>query len=200
MSPAEIDVLIVAGSHTRAVKAFAAAAGVARVADDLSTTVGNSGTAHPGLLLGNALEQAEPGQTIALVVLADGATAIVLRTTAAIASWRTAVSVAEQVDSGDDTLRYADFITWRGFLAKEPPRRPDPVGPAAPPTYRSSRYKYGFVAHRCEECGTVHLPAGTCLRELQGGGSDGRTADGGHPWRGGDIHHRPSCFSPSPPV
>jgi 3-hydroxy-3-methylglutaryl CoA synthase len=159
LSPTEIDVLIVAGTHTRAVKAFAAGAGVARVADDLSTTVGNSGTAHPGLLLADILDRAEPGQTIALVVLADGATAIVLKTTAAIVSRRSPRSVAEQISSGDDSLRYTDFITWRGFLAKEPPRRPDPIGPAAPPTYRSSRYKYGFVAHRCEECGTVHLPA-----------------------------------------
>ena len=60
-------------------------AGVARVADDLATTVGNAGTAQPGLLLANVLDQAEPGQTIAVVVLADGATALVLRTTDAIA-------------------------------------------------------------------------------------------------------------------
>jgi hydroxymethylglutaryl-CoA synthase len=159
ITPADVDVLVTAGTHGRAVKAFAAGSGVARVADDLATTVGNAGTAQPGLLLANVLDQARPGQTIALVVLADGATAIVLRVTEAITGYRRTNTVGAQVDSGDASLRYADFLSWRGFLTKEPPRRPDPVGPAAPPSHRSSHYKYGFVAHRCEECGTVHLPA-----------------------------------------
>ena len=152
LTPAEVDVLAVAGTHGRAVKAFAGSAGVKRVADDLSSTVGNTGTAHPGLLLARVLDEAEPGQTVVLVVLADGATAMVFRVGEAISTYRRATAA-------NDSLRYTDFLTWRGQLAKEPPRRPDPVGPAAPPSLRSVRYKYGFVGHRCEECGTVHLPA-----------------------------------------
>lgn len=167
LTPAQVDVLAVAGTHGRAVRAFAGGAGVAKVAHDLTVVVGNTGTAHPGLLLANALDDAEPGQTIALVVLADGATAVVLRTTEAIASFPRSSSVAEQLAAGDDSLRYATFLSWRGFLTKEPPRRPDPVGPAAPPSLRTAGYKYGFVGHRCTApvgddgavCGTVHLPA-----------------------------------------
>jgi hydroxymethylglutaryl-CoA synthase len=159
MIAADVDVLVAAGTHGRAVKAFAAGAGVGRVADDLATTVGNAGTAQPGLLLANVLDQASPGQTVAVVVLADGATALLLRVTDAITRYRRSRTVAAQVESGDASLLYADFLSWRGFLTREPPRRPDPVGPAAPPSHRSSHYKYGFVAHRCEECGTVHLPA-----------------------------------------
>jgi hydroxymethylglutaryl-CoA synthase len=166
-TPAQIDVLVVAGTHGRAVRAFAGGAGVARVADDLTSVAGNTGTAHPGLVLANALDDAAPGQSIALVVLADGATAMVLRTTDAIASYRRSSTVAGQLAGGDDSLRYATFLSWRGHLVKEPPRRPDPVGPAAPPSLRSAGYKYGFVAHRCiaptgpdgAVCGTVHLPA-----------------------------------------
>jgi hydroxymethylglutaryl-CoA synthase len=159
LTPAEVDVLAVAGTHTRAVKAFAGSAGVKRVSDDLSTTVGNTGTAHPGLLLARVLDEAEPGQTVVLVVLADGATAMVFRVGEAISSYRRSLTVDAQIALADDSLRYTDFLAWRGQLAKEPPRRPDPVGPAAPPSLRSARYKYGFVGHRCEECGTVHLPA-----------------------------------------
>ena len=159
LTPAQVDVLVVAGTHGRAVRAFAGGAGVARVADDLTAVVGNTGTAQGGLALANVLDEAEPGQTIALVVLADGATAVVLRTTDAIASYQRSSRVAGQIAAGDDSLRYASFLTWRGFLTREPPRRPDPVGPAAPPSLRSAGYKYGFVAHRCTSCGTVHLPA-----------------------------------------
>lgn len=168
ITPGEVDVLAVAGTHGRAVRAFAgaaAAAGVRRVAGDLTAAVGNTGTAHPGLLLAAALDEARPGQTIALVVLADGATAMIFRVTDAVERYRPAATVASQVAQGDDSLRYSDFLVWRGHLVKEPPRRPDPVGPAAPPSRRSARYKYGFVANRCEECGTVHLPAvRVCIR------------------------------------
>jgi 3-hydroxy-3-methylglutaryl CoA synthase len=159
ITASEVDVLVVAGTHRRAVRAFGAAAGAARLADDLSTSVGDAGAASPGLLLANVLDTAEPGQTIALVVLSDGATAILLRTTEALTAARRTPTVGQQITEGDDSTRYADFLSWRGFLPREQPRRPDPIGPAAPPTHRSAHYKYGFVAHRCDECGTIHLPA-----------------------------------------
>lgn len=159
LSPSEIDVVVVAGLHVRAVRSFAGSCGAGRVADDLTTSIGNPGAAQAGVVLASVLDTAPPGQTIAVVTLADGATAMALRTTEAIAKHRPDVPVAAQVDHGSEPMRYVDFLSWRGLLSKEPPRRPDPQGPAAPPTHRSSRYKYGFVAHRCEECSTVHLPA-----------------------------------------
>lgn len=158
IAPGEVDVLVATGTHSRAVRAFAARSGVAGVADDLAAEVGNAGAAQPGLVLANALDKAQAGQTIVMVVLGDGATAIVMRTMPGVSKRRSSPSVADQIAAGDESLRYASFLSWRGFLKKEPPRRPDPVGPAAPPTHRMGQYKYGFVAHRCEECGTVHLP------------------------------------------
>lgn len=159
LSPSEIDVVVVAGLHGRAVRSFAALCGAGRVADDMTTSIGNPGAAQAGLILADVLDTAQPGQAIAVVTLADGATAMLLRTTEAIAQHRPDLTVAAQAERGGKPVRYADFLSWRGLLSKEPPRRPDPQGPAAPPTHRSSRYKYGFVAHRCEECSTVHLPA-----------------------------------------
>lgn len=159
ITPTDVDVLVAAGTPTRAVKAFSASAGAKRIVDSLAGSVGNTGTAHPGVLLGSALDEAVPGQTIALVVLADGATAMIFKVGEAIRDYRRAATVADQVADGDDSLRYADFLSWRGYLRKEPPRRPDPEGPAAPPSFRSADYKFGFVANRCEECGFVHLPA-----------------------------------------
>jgi hydroxymethylglutaryl-CoA synthase len=73
--------------------------------------------------------------------------------------------VAAQIASGHDGLRYATFLNWRGILPKEPPRRPDPDAPAAPPSHRTERYKYAFVGSRCGECGAVHLPpARVCVK------------------------------------
>jgi hydroxymethylglutaryl-CoA synthase len=62
------------------------------------------------------------------------------------------------VAAGNDRLPYAKFLAWRGLLAEEPPRRPEPEAPAAPPTLRSEKFKYGFVGSQCNACGTVHVP------------------------------------------
>jgi hydroxymethylglutaryl-CoA synthase len=163
LSPGDLDRLVVAGLAARAVKRFAGGAGVRpdALADDLTPAIGNAGTAQPGVLLADALDRAEPDQTIALVVLADGATVLLFRTTSALASRRerrSGRSVAAQIAAGNDGLRYATFLNWRGILPKEPPRRPDPDAPAAPPSHRTERYKYAFVGSRCDQCGAVHLP------------------------------------------
>jgi uncharacterized OB-fold protein len=106
------------------------------------------------------LDRAVGSQTIALVLLADGASTLIFRTTDALENRRSAVpTVAEQIARGNDTLGYATFLSWRGILHREPPRRPEPDAPAGPPSHRSESWKYGFVGSRCEQCDTVHLPA-----------------------------------------
>jgi uncharacterized OB-fold protein len=92
-----------------------------------------------------------------LVVLADGATVLTLETTDAVVARRPAPSVAVQAAAGAP-VPYATFLTWRGILDREPPRRPDPDAPAGPPSHRSAGYKLAFRAARCRSCGTVNLP------------------------------------------
>ena len=159
VTAAAIDHLLVAGTHGRAVKRAAGAAGTRKgsVGDDLTGAIGNTGTAHAGLLLADALDRAQPGALIALVSLADGADAVIWRATGALASRRAHASVASQVARGG-RVPYPAFLTWRGFLDREPPRRPDPERPAAPPSFRREAWKFAFTGSRCQACGTRHLP------------------------------------------
>jgi uncharacterized OB-fold protein len=83
------------------------------------------------------------------------------RTTDALTEYtsgRTASTLAEQIESGRPGLSYTSFLTWRGQLVREPPRRPDPEAPAAPASFRSEAWKLGFTGSRCTACGTRHLP------------------------------------------
>jgi len=155
-----IDHLVLTGVHARAARQFAASCGVRReaMADDLSAAVGNTGTAHPGIMLADVLDRAQPDRFIAVVLLADGASVLILRTKTGLATQRAATPVAMQIAAGNDALRYATFLSWRGLLDREPPRRPDPEPPYAPPSYRREDWKFGFVASRCRQCGTRHLP------------------------------------------
>jgi uncharacterized OB-fold protein len=95
-----------------------------------------------------------------LVQLADGASVVLFRTTDALAGYRehAASTVASQIESGRDDLPYQTFLTWRGFLDREPPRRPDPEAYYGPPAHRTEAWKFAFVGSRCTECGFVHLP------------------------------------------
>jgi hydroxymethylglutaryl-CoA synthase len=162
LTPDAIDHLIVTGVHARALRAISRGLGTRpdALVDDLIAAVGNTGTAHPGLVLASLLERVEPGRVVAVVHAADGADAVIFRTTDRIVAARHAEhrSVAAQVAGGSADLSYETFLTWRGFLDREPPRRPDPTAPAAPPSLRSEVWGCGFTASRCEQCGERHLP------------------------------------------
>ena len=127
------------------------------VIDDLSAVVGNAAAAQPGVLLAALLEQAEPGQVLALIVLADGADVFLFRATDALASYRPARPVATQVAAGAP-LPYGKFLAWRGMLPVEPPRRPEPQRVSATAAARSEEWKFGFVGSKERDTGVVHLP------------------------------------------
>ena len=160
IAPDDVDVAIITGLHTRAVRGAATAAGLdaVKVADDLASTVGVTGSSHAGLILASVLDQAEPGQTIMVIHLADGCDVGFIRTTDAIAEHENARPVAAQLAESNDSLSYNAFLTWRGFLEREPPRRPDPTPPAAPPSFRNEAWKFAFVGSRDRSSGAVHLP------------------------------------------
>jgi 3-hydroxy-3-methylglutaryl CoA synthase/uncharacterized OB-fold protein len=166
LTESDVDHAIVSGLHARAVKAVTAGLGVAKetLAPDFSASVGNLGAAQAGLALADVLDRAVPGQVIVVLSLADGADALVLRTTDALTEAQAArrttgvPTVAEQVASGRDDLSYAAFLTWRGQLHREPPRRPDPERPGAPIVRRSEGWKYAFAASTCTACGFRHMP------------------------------------------
>ncbi len=166
ISEGDVDHAVVTGLHARAVKAVTKGLGVSEgvLAPDLSGMVGNLGAAHAGVALCDVLERAEPDQVIAVLSLADGADAFVLRTDEALVAAHRAraeagiPSVADQIAAGRDDLSYAGFLTWRGQMHREPPRRPDPERPGAPTVHRSEAWKYAFAASRCTACGFRHMP------------------------------------------
>jgi 3-hydroxy-3-methylglutaryl CoA synthase/uncharacterized OB-fold protein len=154
-----VDRVLVAGMHVRAVKAAAAtlAGGRDVAVDAITPAVGLTGGAHPLLLLAASLEEAGPGQTILLLGLADGADALVVRTTDAIAGYRAADPIAAQIANGA-TLPYAKFLAWRGSLEVEPPRRPSPDRVSSSAAWRNEDWKFGFVGAKDPATGRISLP------------------------------------------
>lgn len=156
-----IDRLVVTGLHARAVKTAVRKLGVDadKLVDDRSGTIGNPGAAQLGVVLASVLDDAEPGQVIAVLSLADGADALILRTTEAIAGHTPARPVADQAAAGAP-VPYGKFLAWRGQLSPEPPRRPEPARPSASAAARSEDWKFAFVGSQDRSSGAIHLPPG----------------------------------------
>lgn len=155
----DIDHVIVTGAAARAVGVIRKALGATPDAttDDLTSQIGHTGTAHWGVVLADVLDRARPGQHILVLNMADGADAILWRVTSAITDYQRGPTVRAQIASSNDTLGYQQFLTWRGFLQREPPRRPEPDRPASPPSMRTNAWKYGFFGSK-DEGGFVHMP------------------------------------------
>lgn len=128
-----------------------------------SGPIGFGGADDLALGLCAVLDRAEPGETIALVLAADGCDVLVLRAGESLPTSRQARSVEQQLEHGRD-VDHLTYLTWRGLVEREAPRRPEPDRPAAPPSARSADWKFGFVGGRCTRCGFMHLPPVTVCR------------------------------------
>ncbi|MDG2114181.1 MAG: OB-fold domain-containing protein [Actinomycetota bacterium] len=153
----DVDKVCVVGLHARAARGLARVAGD-KLVDDLTGVIGNCGAAPAGMVLASVFDNAAPGETIMMVHLADGANCAIFRTTDAIANYTPFAPVQAQIDGGNDSLDYNKYLTWRGFLDREPPRRPDPDRPGAPPSFRSEDWKYAFIGSKDRSSGAIHLP------------------------------------------
>ena len=201
LTPADVDRVIVTSAHARATRSLVNRLGVAKeaIVDDLGATVGNTGAAHPALLLAATLEamslasaaSGASGQVIALVVLADGADVLLFRTTAALAGCRPASAVADQVATARP-VGYGKFLAWRGMLPVEPPRRPEPGRVSASASARHEDWKFGFVGRRDPDTDAPQLPP------LPGGTGSAAMADVPGTIAAYTVDR--IAYSPSPPI
>jgi 3-hydroxy-3-methylglutaryl CoA synthase len=160
IEPPDLACVILDASNPRAGNALPAALRLKpeQIADPLAAGVGRSGCAHAGLLLARALDAASAGDRILVTSLSDGCDAVVLEVTDRIEQARPAHAVDAWIGSKRNDLPYTNYLKWRGVMPFEPPRRPDPERPAAPPMRRHERWKMAFVGSRCGECEAGHLP------------------------------------------
>ena len=190
LSAEQVDRVAVTGMHGRAVKALGRKLGVrdGALADDLTATVGQTGAAHPGLVLASMLEQSGPGEVLAVVALADGADALVFRTTGILENWSARERVTDQIAAAAD-LPYGKFLSWRGMVTTEPPRRPEPQRVSSTAAWRNEEWKFGFVGSKDRTTEAVHLAALPHLHEGRGRRRDGPGRSGRHRGHHRHLHH-----------
>lgn len=165
----------------------------------LTSPIGFAGAADASITLCAVLDTAAAGETILVVSAVDGCDTLLLRTTDHLANARQLHSVGEQRDSGM-AVGHLTYLSWRGLVELEPPRRPEPDRPAAPPSSRGRSWKFGLTGTRCEQCGFTHLPPARICRSC---GTTDRMTAAPVAGLGGTVATYAVdrlAYSPSPPV
>jgi 3-hydroxy-3-methylglutaryl CoA synthase/uncharacterized OB-fold protein len=167
ISLGDVDRVIVGGTHSRAVRRLRGQLGKAgaELQRDLSGELGDAGAVGVGVGLAAALDEQGPGALILVVGISDGADALLFRTGDDANAPGPMPTIDDQLRGRNLQVPYTRYLSWRGLLDREPPRRPDPARPSAPPSHRAERWKFGFVGSECRTCGGRYLPPQrTCLQ------------------------------------
>lgn len=129
------------------------------VSDTLGATVGDTGAAHPLLLLAAALEQAKPGETIMVAAFGQGADVLILRVTEANAARQGGGGVAQALARRRPCTNYMRFLFHRGLLDLDRGMRAE-FDQKQPGTtlWRNRKAVLGLVGGRCTKTGTVQFP------------------------------------------
>lgn len=150
------SIIAFSSANPRSTLLAAGPVGGARVIPNMEH--GFSGVADTVLKLTTALEIAQPGDNILLVLISDGIELVMMEVTERITNWQKLNEKRNTQRLAKREVQYADFLSWRGRLSKQVPRRPEPQAPASPPSFRNSDWKFGLVAAKCHDCGAVHAP------------------------------------------
>jgi uncharacterized OB-fold protein len=140
-----------------AAKATGIAAGA--VVDDLYASCGDTGTAHPLLLLAGALERAAAGDVVLLAGFGQGCDAIVLGATGHGAALQRGAGLSAALSRGVADGEYVRFLSNCGLVEMDwgmRSERDNRTSQAA--AWRRHRDVTAFVGGRCSACGTIQFP------------------------------------------
>jgi 3-hydroxy-3-methylglutaryl CoA synthase/uncharacterized OB-fold protein len=156
----DINVLVVASQLKGAVASLGKQMGfTGRVVDALEASVGYTGLAHPLLMLAGALETAKPGEKILVLGFGQGAEALILEVTDAIADFAPKRGLAKILADKVVTTDYLRMLSFYRGIELEWGMRGEVTGKAALTTlYRESGQLSAFVAGKCQACGFVQFP------------------------------------------
>jgi 3-hydroxy-3-methylglutaryl CoA synthase len=161
LTAADVTRLCMPSPLARVDRVVAKACGVAESAlpDQLSDGCGDSGAAHPLLLLVDALEQAQPGERILVVGFGQGGDALLFEVTDSIASARRGRPTVRDFLQRRRDCSYTRYATLAGLLTVDRGIRAE-VDKATPHSaaWRHSDLLLALVGGRCSACGTHQLP------------------------------------------
>ncbi len=133
----------------------------AAVRDNLAAVCGDTGAAHPLLLLAQALEQAKAGDLILVASFGQGCDALLFEVTGAIAGLPARAGVKGALARRKEETNYQRFLAFNDHITLERGMRAE-LDKGTPLTtfYRNRDMVTGLIGGRCRSCGTLQFPRG----------------------------------------
>ncbi len=163
LSLEQVDVLaypcFIRRGHAQIAKRLGVAPGRTEVADNLHTVCGETGAAHPLVMLVRALEKARPGQRILVAGFGQGCDALCFRATEKILDLPERAGIQGSLVRKKSTDNYLKFLKFRDLILTEQGIRAEaPTQTAMTALWRQRHMILGLVGGKCRVCGTPQFP------------------------------------------
>ncbi|MCA9519815.1 MAG: hydroxymethylglutaryl-CoA synthase family protein [Myxococcales bacterium] len=137
-----------------------------QVHTNLHGECGETGAAHPLVMLVRALEKAEPGDKILVASFGQGCDVLAFEATEAIKSLPARRGINGSLAQGKELDNYEKYLKFRDLISVEMGIRAEVGGQIAMTTlWRNRKMILGLVGNRCGECGTPQFPPlETCVK------------------------------------
>ncbi len=130
-----------------------------KVMDNLHDVCGETGTAHPFLMMTAALDDAKPGDKILMASFGQGCSAFLFEVTENIIKMPERKKFQRTLDNKETTDNYLKFLKFRGLIHPEMGIRAEaPTQTAMTTLWRRRKMLLGLVGGKCRECGTAQFP------------------------------------------
>ncbi len=161
LQASDIDVFVFSSSLRGAALSVAKAAGIAPAAlvGPLDAGVGDTGAAHPLLLLAHALETADPRQRILVAGFGSGCDVVLLERTEATLAPVRRLGVSGWLARARSEANYVKYLALNGLIDIERGMRAE-IDHRQPLSalWRNRKAVLGLVGGRCRKTGTIQFP------------------------------------------
>ena len=130
-----------------------------KVVDNMHEVCGETGSAHPFIMLMYALEKAKPGDRILLAGFGQGCDALYFKVTENITRLSPRRGIRGSLDNKKTIDNYPKYLKFRDLVQVEMGIRAEaPTQTAMTVLWRKRKMILGLVGGKCRECGTPQFP------------------------------------------
>lgn len=159
--PGDIDHFVISSVYGAVPRSVAKAVGIdaEKLRDTLAAVCGETGTAHPLVMLVHALQEAKAGEKILVVGFGQGCDALLFETTKAVDKLNGISGIVGSLARRKEENNYMKFLTFNGLIQFEKGIRAESNPQTALTTlYRNRKMLEGLVGGFCTECKTPQFP------------------------------------------
>ena len=130
-----------------------------KVVDTLHEACGETGTAHPLVMLNHTLEGAKPGERILVCGFGQGCDALYFEVTDNIGKLPPRMGIRGSLENKKETDNYAKYQKFRDLIQTEMGIRAEaPTQTAMTVLWRKRKMLLGLNGGKCTKCGTPQFP------------------------------------------